>query len=82
MRILILIFFLFFNLTNADSLDQKNKLDALFNQLKKVNNSKTAELLEKKIWAVWSQHPEDKKLTEKYYKLISISERSSINIKN
>ncbi|MDC1146268.1 2-hydroxy-6-oxo-2,4-heptadienoate hydrolase [Candidatus Pelagibacter sp.] len=65
MRILILIFFLFFNLTNADSLDQKNKLDALFNQLKKVNNSKTAELLEKKIWAVWSQHPEDKKLTEK-----------------
>tara|TARA_B110001452_G_scaffold27665_1_gene21665 strand:+ start:380 stop:925 length:546 start_codon:yes stop_codon:yes gene_type:complete len=65
MRILTLIFFLFFNLANAENLEQKNKLDALFNQLKKVNNSKTAELLEKKIWKLWSQHPKDHKLTEK-----------------
>ena len=65
MRILTLIFFLFFNLANAENLEQKNKLDALFNQLKKVNNSKTAELLEKKIWELWSQHPKDHKLTEK-----------------
>ena len=44
---------------------QKNILNELFDQLKKVNNSKTAELLEKKIWSIWNEHPNDVKLTEK-----------------
>ena len=30
---------------------QKNVLNDLFNQLKKVTNSKTAQLLEKQIWS-------------------------------
>ena len=44
---------------------QKSTLDELFNKLEKINNSKTAELLEKRIWAIWNEHPTDIKLTEK-----------------
>jgi len=44
---------------------QNKILDELFDQLEKVNNSKTAELLEKKIWSIWNEHPSDIKLTEK-----------------
>ena len=44
---------------------QKNILDGLFDQLEKVNNSKTAEQLEKKIWSIWNEHPKDIRLTEK-----------------
>ena len=44
---------------------QKIILNNLFDQLGKVNNSKTAELLEKKIWSIWNEHPRDIKLTEK-----------------
>jgi len=44
---------------------QKIILENLFDQLGKVGNSKNAELLEKKIWSVWSKHPNDSKLTEK-----------------
>ena len=32
---------------------QKNILNNLFNQLEKVNNSKSATLLEEKIWSIW-----------------------------
>ena len=65
MRVLILIFFLFCVSANSESLEQKNKLNKLFDQLEKVNNSKTAELLEKKIWSLWHEHPNDNTLTEK-----------------
>ena len=44
---------------------QKNILNNLFNQLEKVNNSKSAALLEGKIWSIWNEHPTNKKLTEK-----------------
>jgi len=44
---------------------QKIILKDLFDQLGKVSNSKNADLLEKKIWSVWSEHPNDNKLTEK-----------------
>ena len=40
-------------------------LDKLFDQLVKVNDSNNAEQLEKKIWSVWSKHPNDNSLTEK-----------------
>ena len=65
MRILTLIFFLFFSSANTENFYQKNKLDVLFNQLEKVNNSKTAELLEKQIWTIWNEHPNNLKLTQK-----------------
>jgi tetratricopeptide (TPR) repeat protein len=44
---------------------EKNILNDLFNQLEKVNNSKTAELIEKKIWAIWNKHPNHIILTNK-----------------
>ena len=44
---------------------QKDILNELFDQLEKVNNSKSAELLEKKIWSIWNEHPGNTRLTEK-----------------
>ena len=44
---------------------QENILNELFDQLEKINNSKTAEQLEKKIWSIWNEHPTDIRLTEK-----------------
>ena len=44
---------------------QENVLNNLFNQLKKVNNSKSAALLEVKIWSIWNKHPTNNKLTER-----------------
>ena len=44
---------------------QKIVLDKLFNQLIETNNTNNAEQLEKKIWSVWSEHPNDNKLTER-----------------
>ena len=59
------IFFFIYSFFLPVQSSQKNILDDLFNQLKKVNNSKTAELLEKKIWSTWNEHPNNIKLTEK-----------------
>ena len=44
---------------------QENILNNLFNQLEKVNNLKSASLLEEKIWSIWNKHPTNSKLTEK-----------------
>ena len=44
---------------------QKNILNHLFNQLEKVNNQKSAALLESKIWSIWNEHPTNNKLTER-----------------
>ena len=44
---------------------QENVLNNLFNQLEKVKNSKSAALLEAKIWSIWNEHPTNNKLTEK-----------------
>ena len=40
-------------------------LNNLFDQLGKINNLKSAEIVEKKIWSVWSKHPNDSKLTDR-----------------
>jgi len=65
MRILTLLFFIFYTSVNSENLEQKNKLNQLFDQLAKVNNSKTAELIEKEIWSLWHEHPNNSKLTDK-----------------
>ena len=44
---------------------QKNVLNNLFNQLEKVNNSKSAAILEERIWSIWNEHPTNNKLTER-----------------
>ena len=65
MRIIILVFFLFFSVVNSENLEQRDNLNKLFNQLEKVKNLKKAALLETKIWLIWNKHPNDIKLTEK-----------------
>ena len=65
MRILILLFYIFCTSAYSENFDQKNKLNRLFDQLEKVNNSKTAALLEKQIWSLWHEHPNNSKLTDK-----------------
>ena len=62
----IFLFFLFISsfFTYAQS-SQKIILDNLFDQLIEANNLKIAEKLEKKIWAVWSKHPNNNRLTDK-----------------
>ena len=44
---------------------QEKVLNNLFDQLQNINNSKSAALLEQKIWSIWNEHPNDFKLTEK-----------------
>ena len=65
MRILTLLFFIFCTLVNGENFEQKNKLNSLFDQLEKVNNSKKAALLEKEIWSLWHEHPNNIELTKK-----------------
>tara|TARA_B110000444_G_C18732058_1_gene543750 strand:+ start:11 stop:562 length:552 start_codon:yes stop_codon:yes gene_type:complete len=63
-KFFIIIFFVNIFFLPAQS-SQKNILDQLFNKLSKVNNAKTAEVVEKKIWSIWNEHPNDIRLTEK-----------------
>ena len=61
----LIVFFLIHSFFLPAQSSQEKALDELFNQLKNVNNFKTAKLLEKKIWSIWNKHPNDVKLTEK-----------------
>ena len=63
-KIFLIILFIssFFSPTQSS---QTNILNNLFKQLEKVNNSKSAILLEKKIWSIWNKHPTNNKITEK-----------------
>tara|TARA_Y100000590_G_C15491998_1_gene928121 strand:+ start:196 stop:756 length:561 start_codon:yes stop_codon:yes gene_type:complete len=47
------------------SFKQINELNKLFSKLGKIDNIEDADILEKKIWAVWNRHPKKNKLTEK-----------------
>ena len=62
------IFILFFFISNfflSAHSSQEIVLNKLFDQLIKTNDSNNAEQLEKKIWSVWSEHPNNNKLTDK-----------------
>jgi tetratricopeptide (TPR) repeat protein len=63
-KVFILFLFIFSFFSSVQS-SQKNILNNLFDQLGAVNNTQTAESLEKKIWSVWNKHPNNIKLTEK-----------------
>jgi tetratricopeptide (TPR) repeat protein len=60
--VLILLINSFFSYAQSS---QEIILNNLFDQLGKVNNLKSAEIVEKKIWSVWSKHPNDSKLTDR-----------------
>ena len=63
-KISLIVFFISSFFLSAQS-SQENILNNLFNQLEKVNNSKSATLLEEKIWSTWNEHPTNNKLTER-----------------
>ena len=63
-KILFIILFINSFFFSAQS-SQENILNNLFNQLEKVNDSKSATLLEEKIWSIWNEHPTNNKLTER-----------------
>ena len=63
-KIFFIILYISSSFSSAQS-SQENILNNLFNQLEKVNNSKSAVLLEKKIWSIWNEHPTNNKLTER-----------------
>ena len=64
MKVFILLLFIFNFVSSAQS-SQKVILNNLFDQLQIINNSKSAALLEQKIWSIWNEHPSNLKLTEK-----------------
>ena len=63
-KIFLIILYISIFFSSAQS-SQENTLNSLFNQLKKINNPKSATLLEEKIWSIWNEHPTNNKLTEK-----------------
>ena len=63
-KIFLIILYIGIFFSSAQS-SQENILNNLFNQLEKVNNSKSAVLLEEKIWSIWNEHPTNNKLTER-----------------
>jgi len=60
---LILVFILSGNIF-AESRDKNDKLNELFEQLKKNNNVSIVFEIEMKIWNIWSRHPTDENLTK------------------
>jgi len=60
--IFFLLIFIYFTPTQSS---QTIILNQLLNELSKTNNAEAADLLEKRIWAVWNKHPKNIKLTEK-----------------
>ena len=52
----------------AYSNDRDVRLNQLFEQLKKSNNSSVALEIEMKIWNIWSTHPTQKQLTQSLVK--------------
>tara|TARA_B100001996_G_scaffold352001_1_gene312433 strand:+ start:27 stop:590 length:564 start_codon:yes stop_codon:yes gene_type:complete len=55
--LIILLSLLFFSNVNAE--ERSNKLDKLFTQLKDAEDLQSAQIVEKKIWKIWSIHPSD-----------------------
>ena len=58
--LLILIFIL-----SAKASDQEDQLNKLFDQLKESRNNIAAQEVEKKIWEIWSTHPNNAKFTKR-----------------
>ncbi len=60
---LIVLFYLFSQVILLAN-ERDTRLNQLFNELK-VNTSKVAFIVEQEIWALWSTHPTDEKLTKR-----------------
>ena len=60
---LLILFYLLLQVISLAN-ERDTRLNQLFNELK-VNKSKGAFIIEQEIWALWSTHPTDEKLTER-----------------
>ena len=60
-----ILFFIIISFVLPVHSSQTTELNQLFFELKRNDNLKNADVLEKKIWAIWNKHPENIKLTEK-----------------
>ena len=58
---LVILFYLFSQVSSLAN-ERDARLNQLFNELK-ANKSKVAFIIEQEIWALWSTHPTDEKLT-------------------
>ena len=66
MKKLIFFLFLILNFSNysiADNENRNNQLNKLFKQLKNTKNLSSAQIVESKIWKIWSEHPSQDVLT-------------------
>ena len=57
----VILFYLFLQVSSLAN-ERDTRLNQLFNELK-ANESKVAFIIEQEIWALWSTHPTDEKLT-------------------
>ena len=60
-----LIFIIIFNFSAYAENSNPLKLNKLFKELKKTEDIKNANLIEREIWKIWNKHPNNKKLTDK-----------------
>ena len=61
-RLLLVILVYLFSQVSSFANERDTRLNQLFNELK-ANKSKVAFIIEQEIWALWSTHPTDEKLT-------------------
>ena len=62
-KVLVIILFLLSLSPAFSSENQKIELNKLFSELKKINNSSEAKIIENKIWKLWTTHPSEQSLT-------------------
>ena len=62
-KVLVIILFLLSLSPAFSSENQKTELNKLFSELKKINNSSEAKIIENKIWKLWTTHPSEQRLT-------------------
>ena len=63
-KLLLVIMLYLFSHVSSLANERDTRLNQLFNELK-VNKSKVAFIIEQEIWAIWSTHPTDEKLTKR-----------------
>ena len=61
-KLLLIVLFYLFSQVSSLANERDTRLNQLFNELK-ANKSKVAFIIEQEIWALWSTHPTDEKLT-------------------
>ena len=61
-KLFVVILFYLFSQISSLANERDTRLNQLFNELK-ANKSKVALIIEQEIWALWSTHPTDEKLT-------------------